>query len=123
MRTYVIRGAIKQHSHSFLCTPHGFIFIENHPVSESSRAYTWACGLWPEVLNSCLAPHSSVVHRSAQTFLNVLLQHHRGPLTELHTSIGIDAIAYADNHVKIVEFNNMCLSFTFYCAMLSGCCK
>lgn len=53
---------------------------------------------------------------------HVLLQHLSSPLPELHTSMRVNTIAHADNHVEVIEINLMGLSFAFNSTMLSGSC-
>ena len=36
---------------------------------------------------------------------NIIFQNLVGPLTEINTSFGIHSIAYADDHIKIIDWN------------------
>ena len=62
-----------------------------------------------------------IVH--GETFYYILLQYLSRPYSELNTSIGMNTITYADNHVEVVESHLVLLNFSFNSTMFNGCCK
>lgn len=53
-------------------------------------------------------------------FKIILLQHLGCPYTELNTTIGMYTIAYADNHVEVIENY---YSFNLAGSFILNCCK
>ena len=51
---------------------------------------------------------------------DILFQHFRCPHSELHTTIGMNAITNADNHIKVIESN---IPFYPPLAFCLNCCK
>ena len=52
----------------------------------------------------------------------IFFENSAGPLTELHTTNGVNSIPNTDNHIKVVKCHLVSLSLTLQSTVLSGCC-